>query len=553
MPSDPSAGGGQATQPGLILEGKAAAEGVAIGPVAQLATASASSGSAIGTPEEERAALLGAVGEAAEALQALSDRTDDALAGEVLMFQIALLHDPELLAPAGPPLDCGESAAAAWCAAVDELIAAYAEDPQEYFRARADDLRDLRQRVLEVLGGVGAVAADLPDGAILVAETLTPSRFLEVDWRRAGGAALTAGSATSHMAMLARARGIPLVIGLGARAAGLPDGTHAVLDAEIGCLLVDPGQAQLADYRARLRNRAEAASADARYRDAPARTADGTRIDILINVDDPEVLDDVDPASCDGVGLTRTEFLFRDGVPDEYTQFEAYRKVIAWAQGRPVTIRTLDAGGDKPVPGLTPAGESNPFLGVRGLRLSLAQPEAFRTQLRALLRAGASGPLKIMLPMVTAPREVDAAREIWATVKAELAATGAAVTDVGVGVMVETPSAALQPTAFAADFYSIGTNDLIQYVMAAARDIEAVAHLQSPMDPVILELIGRVAAAGRARGVEVSVCGEMAARSDCVPALLDAGVRTLSVPPAAIARIKRAIAEHRLSPSGAYR
>ena len=549
MPGDPGAGGGQASRPGLVLAGKAAAEGLAIGPLAQLATASAETGGAIGTPAEERAALLRAVGDAADALQALSDRTDDGLAGEVLMFQIALLQDPELLAPAGPPLERGDSAAAAWCTAVDALIEAYAGDEQEYFRARADDLRDLRQRVLDVLGGVGAVAADLPDGAILVAETLTPSRFLEVDWRRTGGAALAAGSATSHMAMLARARGIPLVIGLGSDALRLPNGAHAVLDAEAGCLLVDPGRTQLADYRARLRNRAEAASADARYRDAPATTADGTRIDVLINVDDPLVLDDVDPAICDGVGLTRTEFLFRDGVPDEDTQFEAYRKVIAWAQGRPVTIRTLDAGGDKPVPGLTPAGESNPFLGVRGLRLSLAQPEAFRTQLRALVRAGASGPLKIMLPMVTTPREFDAAREICAAVQAGLAGTGAADTDVGFGIMVETPSAALQPTAFAADFYSIGTNDLVQYVMAAARDIDAVAHLQTPRDPVILELIGRVAAAGRARGVEVSVCGEMAARVDCVPTLLDAGIRTLSVPPAAVARIKRAVAEHRLSPS----
>jgi phosphotransferase system enzyme I (PtsI) len=521
--------------------------------VAQLAGASADAGGATGTPADERAALQRAVGEAAAALQALSDRADDALAGEVLTFQIALLHDPELLAPAAPLLARGESAAAAWCASVDDLIDAYAGDAQEYFRARADDLRDLRQRVLDLLGGVGAVARELPEGAILVAETLTPSRFLEVDWRRTGGAALAAGSATSHMAMLARARGVPLVTGLGSRALSLADGAPAVLDAEAGQLLVDPDRAALSDYRARLRDRVAAARVDARYRDAPARTADGTRIEVLINVDDPRVLDDVDPAICDGVGLTRTEFLFRDGVPDEETQFEAYRKVVAWAQGRPVTIRTLDAGGDKPVPGLTPAGESNPFLGVRGLRLSLAQPAAFRTQLRALLRAGASGPLKIMLPMVTAPGEVDAAREIFGSVQAELAGRGAVGTDVAFGVMVETPSAALQPAAFAADFYSIGTNDLVQYVMAAARDIEAVAHLQDPRDPAILELIGRVAAAGRARGVEVSVCGEMAARADCVPALLDAGIRTLSAPPAAVARVKRAVAGHGLSPPAARR
>ena len=211
-----------------------------------------------------------------------------------------------------------------------------------------------------------------------------------------------------------------------------------------------------------------------------------------------------------------------------------------------MTIRTLDAGGDKPVRGVTPTGESNPFLGLRGLRLSLAEPSLFRVQLRALVRAAALGPVKIMLPMVTRPAEVTQAREILASVRAELDGHGVPTGSVPLGIMVETPAAALEADAMDADFYSIGTNDLVQYVMAAARDIAAVAHLHDPLAPSVLRLVGEVVRAGRMRGVEVSVCGEAASQPDIIPALLDAGVRVLSVPPAAVGRTKLAIASHTL-------
>jgi len=536
-----------AQRPGLVLEGRPAAPGLAIGPLVVVRARESAGDRAPDSPEAERARLAAAVATARQALEALTAAAAGDLAEEILMFQMALLDDPELLAPAQGALARGETAEAAWQAAIGELIAAYAEDEDEYFRARADDLRDLRQRVLEALTGAGLPEGELPEQALLVAETLTPSRFLEIDWNRAGGIALVRGSATSHMAMLARAGGVPLVTGLGEMVTRLRDGATAVLDADAGRLIVDPGDSTLAGYRDRLRQRAAEAEVEARFRDAPARTADGTPVTVLLNVDDPAVLPTVDPAICAGVGLTRTEFLFRDGVPAEETQYQAYRRIVAWAKGRPVTIRTLDAGGDKPVPGLTPAGESNPFLGLRGLRLSLARPQAFRTQLRALVRAAAHGPLKIMLPMVTLPDEFERAREILSAVREELAGEGHDPAPTPLGIMVETPAAALRPHAFGADFYSIGTNDLIQYVTAAARDIESVAALQDPTTAPVVELIARVAAAGRTRDVEVSVCGEMAARADCVPALLDAGVRALSVPPAAVGRVKRAVAGHSLA------
>ncbi|HYZ34065.1 MAG TPA: putative PEP-binding protein, partial [Crenalkalicoccus sp.] len=252
---------------------------------------------------------------------------------------------------------------------------------------------------------------------------------------------------------------------------------------------------------------------------------------------------------CDGVGLVRTEFLFRAGaaLPEEETQLAAYRRILRWAAGRPVALRTLDAGGDKPIPGLTPEGESNPFLGLRGLRLSLAHPATFRVQLRALARAAAEGPARIMLPMVTRPEELAVAAALLEEEVAALAAAGVAAARPPLGIMVEVPAAALGAARFAVDFYSIGSNDLVQYVMAAGRDIGAVAALQDPADPAVLELIARVAAAGAARGVEVSLCGDAAAEPALVPALLDAGLRAFSVAPRAVGAVKAAIATHRLA------
>ena len=264
---------------------------------------------------------------------------------------------------------------------------------------------------------------------------------------------------------------------------------------------------------------------------------------MLLNVDDPAALRELDPAHCDGIGLTRTEFLFHGReLPDEERQYQAYAAVLRWAAGRPVIIRTLDAGGDKPIPGVTLDGEVNPFLGLRGLRLALARPEVFRVQLRALARAAALGPLKVMAPMVSVPAEMARFRALFDEVAADLAAAGIEAATPPLGMMVEVPAAALTAGAFEADFLSVGSNDLIQYVMAASRDNAAVASLYDPRSPAVLELIRRVVDAGRARGIEVSLCGEMASDPELVPLLLEAGLRRLSVAPAALGAVKAAIA-----------
>jgi phosphoenolpyruvate-protein phosphotransferase (PTS system enzyme I) len=251
----------------------------------------------------------------------------------------------------------------------------------------------------------------------------------------------------------------------------------------------------------------------------------------------------LDPASCDGIGLVRTEFLFHGGeLPDEESQYRVYRKLAEWAAGKPVTIRTLDAGGDKPIPGLTIEGESNPFLGVRGIRLSLAKPSVLRTQLRALCRAAAHGAVEIMLPMVAVPDELATARLYLDEEVSALRAEGIACRRPPLGIMVEVPAAAIAVDKFDADFFSIGSNDLTQYVMAAARDVGAVATLNDPTNAAVLRLITQVAAHGHATARKVSLCGDAGSQPNLIPRLLQAGLRALSVATPAIARTKAAIA-----------
>jgi phosphotransferase system enzyme I (PtsI) len=267
---------------------------------------------------------------------------------------------------------------------------------------------------------------------------------------------------------------------------------------------------------------------------------------VLINVADGSELDQINVDHCDGIGLVRTELLLRtkEDLVDEEKQYRSYRRIVEWAMGKPVTIRTLDAGGDKPIPGYTVDGEANPFLGLRGVRLSLLHPEVLTTQLRALARAAALGPLKIMIPMVTGPRELDHVRSILEATVSNLRHAGVSCTMPELGIMVEVPAAAMTIDQFDAEFYSIGTNDLIQYVTACSRDSSQLSALQDPLQPAMLRLVRKVVEYANKNGIDVSVCGEMASDVRCVAALLDIGLRHVSVAPAALGRIKSAIAHH---------
>ena len=534
-----------------IFKGQIASPGLALGPI-DLHTLVLAKPGAAGTPERERRALQEAIEAARARLIGLAEK-GDAMAGDILALQIALLEDPELTAPAIKAIEGGTSAAGAWCEALDAQIEIYRSDDSEYFRARAADLMDLRDRVVGLICGEGQGSKMKAPDAIYVARDLAPSRFLETDWNRYRGAALMGGSASSHVAILARARGVPLLIGVGGAEEALRDGAEAILDAEGGRLIVNPAASTVARYRARLARRREEAEREAAFLDGPAVTAGGARIQVCINVDDLKVLDRVNPDHCDGIGLARTEFLFygNNSLPDEDRQYDTYSLLIDWAGGKPVIIRTLDAGGDKPIPDLTPEAEINPFLGLRGLRLSLARPEVFRVQLRALARAAVRGPLKVMFPMVTVPAEMDEARALFEGEVADLAKAGIEARTPPLGMMVEVPAAALNVAHFKADFFSIGSNDLVQYVTATSRDNAAVAALHDALNPAVIELIGRVADHGARTGCEVSLCGDMAAEPASLARLLDAGLRAVSVAPAALARTKAAIARNPASGDGA--
>jgi phosphotransferase system enzyme I (PtsI) len=522
--------------------GRAASPGLATGPVTVLAAAVARR-TASGDPAQEAAALRAAIEGAAAELAELI-KTIEGEVADILEFQVAMLEDEALADAAFKAISTGTAADLAWRAALDAEIAGYRSAEEEYFRARAADIVDIRDRVLAHLSGVDTVAR-IAGGSIVAADDITPSAFLATDWSHGGAIALAAGSPSSHVAMLARSRGAPMVVGLGPMSWNGEPPALALVDGDAGTVIFDPEPETRRRFEQRMAvaNAAQAAAEAGSL--APAYTADRRRIAVLLNVTGPEDVAGLDPAICDGIGLVRTEFLFEasHGLPDEDTQYEVYRRILEWAGGRPVTIRTLDAGGDKPIAGLTVDGESNPFLGLRGIRLSLARPEIFRVQLRALARAAVHGVLKVMLPMIAVASELDRAGVMLDAELAALTAKGIACARPPLGIMIEVPAAALCAEDFGAAFYSIGSNDLTQYTMAAARDIGAVADLNDAGHPAVLALIARTVEAARKRGVEVSLCGDAAADIRLTTALLATGLTSLSVAPVTVARLKAAIAK----------
>lgn len=528
------------------IVGKPASAGYAAGPVALLAGAAGASRVG-GDRDVETSALGSAVAAAIDELSRLAAKAEGDGA-DIIAFQIAMLEDRALALPAYADIDAGLSADQAWLRALDQQVSEYETADDAYFRARATDLADIRARVLAALTGVKA-DAPAPPGAILVGEDLAPSRFLSTDWSRGGGIVLTRGSASSHVATLARSRGVPMIVGAPLDLRNLANGTQALLDGENATLWLNPARSTLHSLTSRERVTAANRIKADKHRLSPAATSDGTAVSVHANISDLSEIASFDVAGFDGVGLVRTEFLFGRGagLPSEEEQYFAYRRLAEWARGKSVTIRTLDAGADKPIAGLTLAQESNPFLGLRGVRLSLARPDVFRVQLRALCRAAVHGAIEIMLPMVSVPEEVEQTRRYLREEARALRALGVASREPSLGIMVEVPAAAIAVERFDADFFSIGSNDLTQYVMAAARDESAVASLNDPMDPAVLRLIAQVAAHARATGRKASLCGDAGAEPKYVEPLLRAGLRALSIAPGALGRIKEAIAKVDLS------
>ncbi len=514
------------------LSGGCAAPGHAMGPFVRLGFADADQRR---PGHDEAGTLSAALESAARDLSALAARIGaDA---ECLEFQVALIDDEALIGRAFAGLADGVAADVAWRRVMDDLITEYGADPSEYVRARYLDVADLRDRVLNALGETLAVAPPL--GAIIGADDLPPSRFLEIDWSGGGGIALSRGSALSHTAMLARARGVPMLVQMG----DVPDATRALLDAELGVLELDPSEEQMRAFEVRRASHAVCRARAKPFDAGSPATYCGDAVRLLINIEGPESLSHPSAQFADGVGLMRTEFLFegRDEAPDEELQFQTYAAVLNWAGERPVTIRTVDAGGDKIIRGLSEPKEANPFLGLRGLRLSLRRTDVFATQLRALVRAAVTGNLKVMFPMVTASHEFAAAQALFHRTVEDMKAERLEVRAPELGMMVEVPAAALTIAAFPAAFFSIGTNDLTQYVMACDRTNGAVSHLFDPMSPAVTELIRRVVGHGQASGKNVSLCGDIAGDPRHTSTLLNCGLREFSMSPNSLVAVKNAI------------
>ena len=415
-------------------------------------------------------------------------------------------------------------------------------------RERVGDLKDVEIRVLTLLLDVpDHDPVDLPKGsnAILVTHDLTPSLTVQLDREAIAGIATDAGTRTSHVAILARSLGLPAIVGLRTATQELTGTETVILDGSTGLLGINPSHHDIESYRERARQEAWAEAELRHLASLEAVTTDGIRITLRANVDLPEEADLGATSGAEGVGLMRTEFLVvgRATMPDEDEQYRAYRRVVEAFKGHPVVIRTFDIGGDKlPVGGY--ASEPNPFLGWRAIRMCLDLPELFSVQLRALLRAAVHGDVHIMLPLVVTVDEVRRARELLDAAARELEARGAEFRrDVPLGVMIETPAAAVACDTFVGDvaFFSIGTNDLVQYTLAVDRGNANLATRFTPLHPAVLKLIRRTVFTARQHSLDVAVCGEMASQPLMAFALIGLGVRQLSVAPRSVPLVKRIV------------
>ena len=424
----------------------------------------------------------------------------------------------------------------------------FARHASPMLRERVGDLTDVHIRVLSILLGLpDHDPVDLPPGAnaILVTHDLTPSLTVQLERHSIVAIATDAGTRTSHVAILARSLGLPAVVGLRNATSALVGGERVVLDGSTGMLAINPTDEEIDRYHERQREEEIAEAALADLAALEAITLDGVRVTLRANVDIPEEAEAAARSGAEGVGLMRTEFLVvgRASMPDEDEQYRAYRRVLDAFPGKPVVIRTFDIGGDKLPMGGFPT-EANPFLGWRAIRMCLDQPEMFKTQLRALLRAAVHGDLRIMLPLIVTLEEVLAARRLLETAGEELKARGVDHRiDVPLGVMIETPAAAVASDTLThdVDFFSIGTNDLVQYTLAVDRGNANLAPRFTPLHPAVLRLIKRTIEVAELGDIEVAVCGEMASQPLMAFALLGLGVRQMSVAPRSVPLVKRIV------------
>lgn len=483
---------------------------------------------------EELLALIGQV-----------QREEDMESAEILDFQVLLLEDDNYI---GRIRRTVRSEQVNCEYAVSKCSEIYREElsalPNPYLNERTADITDIESRLLRVLSGAGQEHGT--GGARIVAAVdLTPSQVIELGRNELKGIVLEKGGLSSHCVILARSMNIPCMIGVTGILERLKEGQMLLLDAVRGEIIPEPCREQIDRYEQfQAAARAEWESLE-KYRHMESATSDGKPMKVYANItSEPEVKALLEQGG-EGVGLLRTEMLYmeRTAPPDEAAQYEMYSEIVKGLQGRPLIIRTLDVGGDKHIPYLNIPEEDNPFLGYRAIRYCLDHPEVFHVQLAAILRAAAYGPVQLMLPMISTVTEVERARKAVETVKAELSGRGIKGGDVLLGMMVETPAAAVMADCFAqaVDFFSIGTNDLTQYLFAADRNNAKVAALNSYFHPALLRMVGHVCSCAHRNGIEVDICGQAGEIDELIPLWVGMGVDNLSVSISSIPRVRRTI------------
>lgn len=525
--------------PDQAVKAVAASPGLALAPVFVLRIPELTYAKTSDVPDRENERLAAAIEASDRQLQTLIRKAEGGEAGPILSVHAEMLRDEDLQRAAHEAMDEGASAEAGWWLAIDTAARAQEALADRLLAERAADLRDVGRRVLANLCGIEMpTPPDTP--YILVSEDLGPSDVAQLDTQRVRGLVTARGGATSHSAILARALGLPAVVGAGDRVLQLQDGIDLVVDGERGCIVPEPGAERRQRVDSRLTRLAALQAAAHENRHQPATTRDGHTIEVCANLGNTAHTPDAVERGADGIGLLRTEFIFmaHSQAPDLATQVKEYRVAFDALNGLPLVARTLDVGGDKPLDYWPLPAEDNPFLGLRGIRLSLTRPEILETQIRALLTAAGDRPLRIMFPMVKDLAELRAAKAIVDRVRAEVRAS-----DVQIGVMIEIPSSALLASTLApeVDFFSIGTNDLTQYTLAIDRGHGQLSAESDGLHPAVLRLIKMTVEAAHAHQRWVGVCGELGSDPQAIPVLLGLDVDELSVTSRRVPLVKACI------------
>lgn len=521
----------------LDFDGVTASVGLAVGTSVVLTTEAVEVAETGGSVEAELEALRSALDTAAAALKAAIAASTGAQA-EILAAHLSFVEDPDLRNVARMLIRDGKSAGFGWKSAIDRQVTALRRLGNAVLAERAADLEDVQHRVLKILAGADTGARALPEAAVLIAADILPSQLTELDLGKVAGIVLAEGGPTAHVAILAAARGIPAIVAAGPVALSVPDGQVIVVDADAARVRVNPPAEEVAEITATAERRKVRASANRAAAQADTIMADGTRIEVVANLGGYADVAVALENGAEGCGLLRTEFLFlnRTAAPSEDEQYAEYQKIATALNGRPLIIRTLDAGADKDVPYAELPRDENPALGLRGVRIGLLRPDLMRAQIRAILRVEPFGQVKLLLPMVATLEDL---ADVRTMIDAESAALGRSH-KIEVGIMVEVPSAALIAARFAekVDFFSVGTNDLTQYTLAMDRMNARLARQLDPFHPAVLSLISIAAQGGKAKGRWTGVCGSLASVPAAAPLLIGLGVTELSASAGAIADIK---------------